>query len=51
MDAMDTGYNCNVEGKVYRLIYTLNKETIIKVKQELERLLKKSLDQMLGKEQ
>ena len=31
LDAMDALYSCGLKGKLYRLIYMLNKDTIIKV--------------------
>ena len=32
VDAMDALYSCGVVGKIYRLIYMLNKDTVIEVK-------------------
>ena len=31
-DGMNTLYNCDIKGKLYRLIYELNKKTVLKVK-------------------
>ena len=31
-DGMNTLYNCGINGKLYRMIYELNKKTVLKVK-------------------
>ena len=31
-DGLNTLYNCGINGKLYRLIYELNRKTILKVK-------------------
>ena len=32
IDVMDALYNCDVKGKIYRLLYMMNKDSIIQVK-------------------
>ena len=43
-DGMNSIYNCGIQGKLYRLIYNLNKDTKIKLKKKiLVRILARGL--------
>ena len=50
-DGMETIYDSGVKGKLYSLLYMLNKETIIKVNTGVRMTTEKKLARILAREQ
>ena len=46
---MDTLFNCGIQGKIYRLIFNMNKDTVMRVRTAVETSEKHGTGENIGK--